>query len=365
MDHDCLLDPSDSSPDVRRRLADWLRLRRAFGPGPREALQAFRELGSPRRALEERVDAWPDVAADLRSLGRCGARVWPIDAPDFPARLGQLSDAPPLLFARGHVGALAASRPVVAIVGARAASAYGLSVARRLASALAERGVTIVSGLARGIDGAAHRAALESGGETVGVLACGPDEIYPPEHADLAWEIERSGALLTEFPPGTPPLPYFFPLRNRIISALSQVVVVVEAREQSGSLHTARHALEQGVEVMAVPGPVDRAGHRGSNRLLRDGAAPVLGVEDVLDRLAPSVRAASPRRAPGPPLSAPARQLVGVLESGSETRDRLAESLGWPPGELAAALQELEMHGRAQLERDGRWRAVDPEPSGD
>lgn len=370
MDRTRLLDPRDPSPARRRLLDDWLRLRRAYGPGPQAALDAWRSHGCPRRALaslERRGGRPPDPARDRRILERLDARVWPIDAPDFPERLGQQPDAPPLLFVRGRTEGLADGTKVAAIVGARAASAYGQGVARKLARGLAERGVTVVSGLARGIDGAAHRAALDAGGRTVAVLACGPDEVYPPEHAALACEIEERGALLTEFPPGTPPLPWLFPLRNRIISALAGVVVVVEAREKSGSLHTARHALEQGVEVMAVPGPVDRVGHRGTNRLLRDGAAPVLEVQDVLDRLGivPRTRAHRPDAAhppaEGSALSPAARRVWSALAAAPATRDRLVESLGWPTGEVAAALFELELGELVQLERDGRWRRVDPD----
>lgn len=364
MDQYSLLDPNDSSSDGRRRLIDWLRLRRAYGPGPMQAVAAWRAHRHPGAAARAAGRPLPDVSDDLRCLARCGVRVWPIDHPDFPSRLAQLADAPPLLFVRGDPGCLAAGGRCVAIVGGRAASEYGLEVARRLAAGLAERGVTVVSGLARGIDGAAHRAALEADGLTVAVLACGPDDVYPPEHAPLACQIAERGALLTEFAPGTPPLSYLFPLRNRIISALCEVVVVVEARDRSGSLHTARHALEQGVEVMAVPGPIDSAVHRGSNRLLRDGAAPVLELDDVLDRLGLEGAASPAGPSPRPRLSEEAQRVWNRLTRGAATRNALAAELDGPPGAVAAGLFELELLGWARLDRDGRWRAVEPENGG-
>ncbi len=357
-----VLDPRDPDPVRRARLAAWLRLLHRFGPGPSGPLEAWRRHGTPECALAREGGARRSVDRELDALARAGARVVPIDAPDYPRRLVPLSDAPPLLFVRGRVEALSAVG--AAVVGARTASAYGLGVARRLARALAERGASVVSGLARGIDAAAHDGALDAEGVTVAVQACGPDFVYPPEHDDLVDAIEERGAVLTEFPVGVPPLPYHFPLRNRLISALSRVVVVVEAREQSGSLHTARHALDQGVEVMAVPGPVDRAGHRGSNRLLRDGAAPVLELADVLDRLGDGLAPPRPAGTPSPPtpLSAAARRLLEALEAAPAPRDELAEAAGCSAAELAEGLLELELLGRVQRERDGCWRRVDPDP---
>ena len=206
---------------------------------------------------------------------------------------------------RGDVDALAA--PSVAIVGSRAATAYGLDTAYQLARDLARAGVVVVSGLARGIDGAAHRGALEAGGRTVAVLACGPDRVYPASHRGLARRIERQGAVVSELPLGTHPLPAFFPLRNRLISGMASAVVIVEARERSGSLITAGHAANQGVDVFAVPGPITAPTSAGPNRLLRDGAYVALEAADVLRELgipvpagaspAGSASAATPRAA--------------------------------------------------------------------
>ena len=177
------------------------------------------------------------------------------------------------------------NRPAVAIVGSRAASAYALEVAGRLAADLARRGIVVVSGLARGVDGAAHRAALRAVGATVAVLGSGPDVIYPREHAELAVSLCENGALLSELGPGAPPLPEHFPQRNRLISGISLGLVVVEASDKSGSLITARCALEQGRDVMAVPGSVLGGRNRGSHALLKDGAKVVETADDILEEL--------------------------------------------------------------------------------
>ena len=213
---------------------------------------------------------------------------------------------------RAPLAALAA--PCVAIVGPRAPTAYGRVVARALARALASAGLVVVSGLARGVDAEAHEGALDAGGRTIAFQACGPERVYPAEHRRLAARIAASGAVVSELPPGTPPRAPHFPLRNRLISGLSLAVVVVEAREQSGTLVTARHAAEQGVDVLAVPGPIDAPTSRGTNRLLRDGAKPLLDVRDVLDaigiRVQPPAAARAGRRAVRRPL-APRRRGAG------------------------------------------------------
>lgn len=363
MDRDSLLDPADPRPEVRRRVADWLRFARVFGPGGGRALAAWRRDGCPARALARAGAPRFTVDRDVAALARSGFQVLPIDSPAYPPDLARIADAAPLLFVRGQIDRLTA--PAVAVVGARAATGYGLGVARRLATGLAERGVGVVSGLARGIDGAAHRAALDAGGTTAAVLGCGPDLVYPPEHTALADTIARSGAVVTELPPGTPPLRAFFPLRNRLISGLARLVVVVEARDRSGSLHTARHALDQGVEVMAVPGPVDRAAYRGSNRLLRDGAAPVLGIDDLLDRLGPLPAAQKRSRPAQAALSPTALRVRRALAADPTSRDDLVARLGGDSGGVAAGLMELELRGLAQRERDGCWRLVEPDPDPD
>jgi len=282
---------------------------------------------------------------------------WP--SPLYPERLRRLADAPPLLWVRGRVESL--SEPAVAIVGARAATAYGRAVARALAAALARAGLAVVSGLARGVDAEAHGGALEVEGVTVAVQGCGPDRVHPRAHATLAQRIAAKGAVASEFPPGTAPRAPHFPLRNRLISGLARAVIVVEARERSGSLGTARHAADQGVEVLAVPGPIDAPTSRGTNRLLRDGARPLLDVRDVLDALGIEARVAP--AAPGTgaasgSASEAARAVLACLADGPLDRDALARRLAKPPQALAAALLELELAGLVACDRDGRLRGV-------
>ena len=218
-----------------------------------------------------------------------GARLQPVhvyyarglDAEEFPPLLGCIPDPPPVLWTLGNQAA--ATLPAVAIVGSRAATTYALEVADRLGQELADRGLVVVSGLARGVDSAAHRGCLAAGGATVAVLGSGLDHIYPREHEALAQQIRDKGCLISELGPGAPPLPEHFPLRNRIISGISLAVVVVEASENSGSLITARYALEQGRDVMAVPGSVLTGRNRGSHGLLKDGAKVVESADDILE----------------------------------------------------------------------------------
>ena len=233
----------------------------------------LRECAARGLALARRVRAEAE---------RDGMGVLPWNDPRFPPALTTLEDGPPLLWYRGQLEALQA--PAVAIVGSRAASAPGMETAARLAADLAARGVCVVSGLARGIDSAAHRGALSTG-VTAAVLGSGLDCVYPAEHRALARQIASSGILLSEYPPGTPPLPFHFPLRNRIISGLSLAVVVIEAAEKSGSLITAACALEQGREVMAVPGNVLGGRNTGGHALIRDGATIVESADDVVCEL--------------------------------------------------------------------------------
>jgi DNA processing protein len=337
--------------------AAWLALQQALALEPERALRALTAArGDPARALREaRVPQPPPAELDaaLATLRRCGARLLPWTAAGYPWRFALLREPPPVIAVRGDPAWL--GRRAVAIVGARAASAYGRAVARQLAGELAAAGLVVVSGLARGIDAAAHAGALDAGGATVAVLACGPEQVYPPEHRALAERIVAAGALVSELPPGTPPRAPHFPLRNRLISGLAEALVVVEARLRSGSLHTVRHALDQGIDVLAVPGPVDAPTSAGPNRLLRDGAAPALDASDVLAALAGPARA-QPAAAPEAPLGdEPARVLAALREEPS-TRDALARRLGLAPEALAAPLLELELGGKVVEDRDGRLR---------
>ena len=232
----------------------------------------------------------PAARDALARAAAAGIKVVAWDDPRYPSRLLTIADHPLVLWYLGHLEAC--DQPAVAIVGSRAASPVALEVAATLASDLARRGVTIVSGLARGVDGAAHRGALSTG-VTVGVLGCGVDIVYPQSHRALASAVVERGALVSEFTPGTPPLPHHFPVRNRIISGLSHAVVIVEAAEQSGSLITARLALDQGRDVMAVPGSVAHGRNRGAHALIRDGAPIVESAADVLRELGWTAEVAS------------------------------------------------------------------------
>jgi DNA processing protein len=233
--------------------------------------------------------------------------------------------------------------PAVAVIGSRRGSPCGLRTAHRLSFELAARGVRIVSGLARGIDGRAHRGALDGGGLTMAVLGSGLDVVYPPEHAALADEIRRRGVLMSEFPPGTSPDPFNFPLRNRLISGFSDAVVVVEAGDRSGTMITVEAALAQGRDVLAVPGYILRPGTRGSNRLLREGAGVVTCCDDVLEALGlePSPEPGARRQE----RDGAAGRVTMALCSRPMHFDELVRALGVPPGALHALLLELEMKG--------------------
>lgn len=249
---------------------------------PKRGLIARLKAEDP--TLTEAAAAWSAEARQARARAAAlGIEPLPWNAPGFPASLLTLDDCPPLLWSRGDVGCL--RRPAVALVGSRTASAIALETATRLATDLAARGVVVVSGLARGVDSAAHRGALRAGGSTVAVLGSGLARVYPPEHKGLADDIAGRGLLLSEYPIDADPLPFHFPQRNRLISGLSSAVVVIEASEKSGSLITASFALDQGREVMAVPGNVLNGRNRGGHALIRDGAKIVESVDDIVEGL--------------------------------------------------------------------------------
>jgi DNA processing protein len=278
--------------------------------------------------------------------------------PAYPVALTTIADPPPVLWIRGHAGALSA--PSVAIVGSRAASPYGLSVAAQLAGDVAARGLVIVSGLARGVDSAAHRGVLATGGVTVAVLGSGVDLIYPPEHAGLARDIERDGAVVSELVPGTAPLPMFFPRRNRIISGLSRAVVVIEAGDKSGSLITARCALEQGRDVLAVPGNVLSGRNRGAHGLLRDGAKIVESADDILEEMGMGRRVrplgADDGRGPTPTQPLKPDPILDCLAPGEPCDlDAISERSGLNSPRLLPRLFELELQGLVRRVGGGRF----------
>jgi len=317
--------------------------------GPSGAVAAI-ERGAVKTTSRIRGEVAVPAAARRKQLQAAGIEVVLRGGPGYPAHLAELPDAPDLLFVRGTLPA----EPGVAIVGTRRCTSYGRRLARRYGKAVAVAGWPLVSGLARGIDGAAHRGTVEGGGIGVAVLGCGVDVAYPPEHNDLGEDLIRlGGAVVAESPPGTPPEGWRFPPRNRIIAGLSRAVVVVEAAVTGGALITARAALEQGIAVFAVPGDVERRSSEGCNLLIRDGAHPVLGPTDLVEAL--SLVLGPP---PGRVMAAPApsnvkgddAELLRLVDDGVGSLDRLVELLGWDPAAVLAGVGRLEASGALQRE---------------
>jgi DNA processing protein len=347
----------------------WLRSRTAellrTGDSPHAVLQRLifdHWRNEPDRTVTLRQQA--EAATTRAREGGIQAVTWTDAA--YPVALTTIADPPPLLWTRGRQDVL--NLPSVAIVGSRAASPYGLAIAAQLAADLAARGLLVVSGLARGVDSAAHRGALDGGGATIGVLGSGVDVMYPPEHASLAEEMCADGAVLSEVVPGTPPLQWCFPLRNRIISGLSRAVVVIEAGEKSGSLITARCALEQGREVLAVPGNVLNGRNRGAHGLLRDGAKIVESADDILEELGmapnPPDRGTAGSRSEGSGEAArkvrPVDPVLACLTPGEASDlDAIAERSGLQPSRLLPRLFELELQGLVQRVGGGRFVRID------
>ena len=361
-------------------LTAWVALKYVEGVGNvayRNLLAAF---GSPDRVFEATLPQLEQTAGlnhktarnikDFRGLQRAraeidraareGVSIVTVKDPGYPERLRKIYDYPPLLYIKGT---LAPEDIPVAVVGSRNASPYGRFVTERLCRELALRGVTVVSGLARGIDTCAHRGALAGRGRTIAVMGCGIDVIYPLDNRKLHGEIVSNGAVVTEFPFGTEPDRPHFPARNRIISGMSLGVLIVEAGEKSGSLITARCALEQGREVFAVPGSIDLPGSRGTNSLLRQGAKLVERVEDILEEILPQLehRAATPQRETSGPASIQAAQtepasarealtekesrLLGFITEKPLDADTIINRSGLAAAEVLAGLLSLELKG--------------------
>ena len=359
-------------PTTKEDDLSCLRLIRSRRVGPTTFHRLIAEHGSIAAAL----DALPGIAraagiedytpctiasaeAELRVGQRAGARLLRFDHPDYPDHLRQIDDAPPLLWLRGDPAWL--TRQPLAVIGARNTSSLGLRMARGMAAALGEAGHCVVSGLARGIDTAAHNASLTTG--TVAVMAGGIDVIYPAENAILAAQIAEKGALVSELAPGTEPMARHFPMRNRIISGLAQAVIVIEAAHRSGSLLTAKNALDQGREVMAVPGHPMDARAAGCNALIRDGATLVRSAADVIAALA----ARRPPEAVDQPVQAapaprPARvdsheiedRILSRLSPSPTEEDMLIRDLGLSAAVLNPAIQSLELQGRLTRLAGGR-----------
>ena len=322
---------------------------------PRPGLTGRLHTGDPE--LLERAALLADAAVATRErAARDGISVIAWNDARIPSALAAIGDCPPALWYRGDPSCFDAG--AIAIIGSRAASHVALETAERLAADLAARGVVIVSGLARGVDSAAHRGALTKG-RTVAVLGSGVDRVYPSEHASLARDIAaRGGLVLSEYPPGTPPLPFHFPMRNRLISGLSQAVVVIEAHEKSGSLITASCALEQGRDVMAVPGNVLSGRNRGGHALIRDGAKIVECADDILGELGwgPARGAGAASGATADRTAVSADPVLRQLEPGCPCDlDAIAAASGLTAERLLPRLIDLELRGLIRRVGGGRF----------
>ena len=316
-------------------------------------LDALRVPAVDRSRLESEARSRTDAAIAVGAT--TGMEVVPWFDSRYPALLNCIPDPPPVLWTRGAVDVL--SKPAVAVVGSRAATTYALDVGARLGGELAERGVVVASGLARGVDSAAHRGCLDGGGLTVAILGSGLDRVYPPEHKDIVEVIVNNGVIVSELGPGARPVPENFPLRNRIISGISLAVVVVEASEKSGSLITARYALDQGRDVMAVPGSVLTGRNRGSHSLLKDGAKVVETADDILDELGwpGALKAGNSAK------NLTTDPLLGVMEPGEAYRlEELVEKTAILPARLLPRLMELELQGHVATVDGGRFTRWSP-----
>ena len=350
-----------------QELIDALQLHMVPGIGPRWQRALLDHFGSPAAALAAGFDELRHVSgfgpklaravdrhrgreeaeAEHRRCRNAGIRLLVRETAGYPRLLNEICDAPNVLYCRGTLET--PDELAIGIVGARHCTLYGRQQAERLARGLAQAGMTVVSGMARGIDAAAHRGALDAGGRTIAVSATGLAYVYPPEHRDLAAEIAEHGAIVTEFPLSQQALPGLFPQRNRVISGLSTGVIIVEASLKSGALHTARHAMEQGREVMAVPGRVDSEFSVGCLNLLRDGATLVRHTEDVLEALGPLVapvkrgendEVRSPRELT---LTEPERDILNLVSNEPQHVDEIVQTAGIAASRVLATLTVLEV----------------------
>jgi DNA processing protein len=357
------------TPRSKEDLARWIALSRVPGLGcvnfkklaeyfvdPTEAFSAPAEVLAKIQGLDPNVidglrhfSIWDEMEAEVSRAETAAIKVVPFTDPVYPARLRLIADPPPFLYVKGEIRNQ--DERAVAVVGSRSASDYGRRVARDLCRGLASLGFTVVSGMARGIDGAAHEAALNAGGRTLAVLGCGADRAYPREHDKLYQRISESGAVISEFPLGTGPVPFNFPVRNRLISGLSLGVVVVEATEKSGSLITASLALEQGREVFAVPGEAGASRSRGTHQLIRQGARLVETVSDIVEEVAPQLSALAqntenvPGRALPQHLGDEFQNVFGLFQERSLQIDEVIERSGCSPSRVSEILLELELLG--------------------
>lgn len=373
---------------MNRSVAHALALSRIDGVGPVLFKRLLTAFGEPHKVFEaeaadlERLEgvsskgagllkerlsrepAWAEIERELEEAHRLGIQILHWGSPDYPSMLAAIHDPPPVLYAKGTL--TETDNRAVAIVGTRKPTPYGDAQTRQMAADLAAARVTVISGLALGVDGLAHRSALDAGGRTIAVLGSGLANVYPREHQSLFDAITANGCVLSEFPPETSPEGRNFPQRNRVISGLSLGVLVIEAGEQSGSLISARFALEQGRDVYALPGNVTSPYSRGTNRLIRQGARLVESASDILEDLSPLLRteagrpAASPRPAPAvlPLLDENEAKIADLLGSEPLHLDMIARESGMPPAGLPHLMLQLELKGLAQAMGGGYYIAA-------
>jgi len=345
---------------LKSHIKDWLALSFIPGLGKRTYLKLLKEFGHPRAVLEAKEEAlkraslgegliraikgydWhKEVERELERISNLNIRFITYHDKNYPSLLKEIHDPPPFLYVKGDVEIL--NRPMIAIVGSRLASVYGLKIATNLALELSGLGIIVVSGLARGIDTAAHQGAIRAGGKTIAVLGCGIDIVYPRENKRLYEKIPEAGALISEFHLGTPPEAKNFPVRNRIISGLSLGVIIVEAAKRSGSLITARLALEQGREVFAVPGQIDSFRSEGTHKLIKQGAKLVEKVEDVLEEIG-QFQDLYKKKEETIQLN-PGEEEIFLLLDTPKYLDELAQQLKRPIGEVSSRLMTMEIRG--------------------
>jgi DNA processing protein len=316
----------------------------AWLAGPADLKASGLDQGTVTSIVAERANIDPE--AEMERLRKAGVQAYCWEDDEYPSLLKQVDDKPPVLYVRGDL--TPEDEWAVAVVGTRRATPYGRQAAEHFSIDLARYGITVVSGLARGVDAVAHRSAMAAGGRTIAVLACGLDIVYPPEHTKLAVEITQHGALVSDYPLGTQPRAEFFPRRNRILSALSLGVLVVEGDEDSGSLITARNALDQNREVFAVPGSIYAPTHRGANKLIQKGEAKLVSrTEDILEELNLTMTTASQQIelrevAPDDPMEA---RLLRVLSHQPSHIDEVQRASGLPIASVSSALALLELKG--------------------
>ncbi len=360
-------------------LEDWVALKELEGMGPTKKLDLIKALGDPALALEAAKDSGlgegleKALAEAHRILTLCEKKeiqVIALSHEAYPELLKYISDPPLVLYVKGTLP----DNPSLGVVGSRRASSYGIDAAVKFSSQLCKAGFSVVSGMARGIDTAAHCGALKGGGPTAAVLGCGPDFVYPPENAMLMERIAENGAVLSEYAPGTEPRAFHFPCRNRIISGMCLGVMVVEAGVKSGSLITAQTALEQGREVFAVPGNLSSFNSRGTNKLIQDGAKLVLALSDILEEFGmdtSSLEARSLKDTPLPlavklfsetagsydgTLTVPEKEVLINLGIEDLFDEEMGMKTGMKPSELSGVLLSLELKGLIQRTLSGRFR---------